>query len=129
MGKYIINHSVNGYTKVDILDTVITDTKDNIIVLVLDDSTNDRLSDYYERVTDILLSDNRLYIIIVGKESRIRKAIGYINSEEFSYTLDIQDCEEQTEEYQQQTAALEQFIDEYNQALQIFKTGMYKKES
>lgn len=75
MGKYIINHSVNGYTKVDILDTVITDTKDNIIVLVLDDSTNDRLSDYYERVTDILLSDNRLYIIIVGKESRIRKAI------------------------------------------------------
>lgn len=61
--------------------------------------------------------------------ARIRKAIGYINSEEFSCTLDIQDCEAQTEEYQQQTAALEQFIYEYSQALQIFKTGMYKKES
>lgn len=61
--------------------------------------------------------------------ARIRKATGYINSQEFSCTMDIQDCEEQTEEYQLQTQNIEAFICEYNQMLNLFKKGMYKKES
>lgn len=75
MAKYIINHKVNGFKTVDILDTVLTDSDDNDIVLVLDETTNDKLSDYYERVTDILLTKNRLYVIVVAKDSKIRKTI------------------------------------------------------
>lgn len=60
---------------------------------------------------------------------RVRVAIGYINAQEFSCKVDIQDCEEQAEEYQQQMEQLEQFIQEYNAVLHLFKTGMYKKES
>ena len=79
-------------------------------------------------MSELIIKDTGLSLGPHGT-ARIRKAIGYINGEEFSCTLDIQDCEEQAEEYQQQTEALERFIDEYKQALQIFKTGMYKKES
>ena len=61
MAKYIINHKVNGFKTVDILDTVLTDSDDNDIVLVLDETTNDKLSDYYERVTDILLTKNTCF--------------------------------------------------------------------
>lgn len=75
MANYIINHSVKGYEEVGIADSRLTDTEGNNIILVLDESTNDKLNDYYERATDILTSRNRLFLIVVAKESKIRKAM------------------------------------------------------
>lgn len=87
MARYIINHSLDGYETVNILDTKLTDTDDNTIILVLDETTSDKLQDYYERVIDILLSKNRLYVIVVGKESKIRKAICTLVTNYRNYNL------------------------------------------
>ena len=73
--KYIINHEIPEYTKVDITSSEINGAANDTVVLILDESTSDHLHDYYEQVTKILTSGNKLYIIIVGKESKIRKAI------------------------------------------------------
>lgn len=100
MAKYIINHIVNGYKTVDIDNEALTGEENNEIVLVLDNSTSDKLSIYYERVIDILLSRNTLYIVIVGKESKIRKAICnlVINYRNYNiYKVDSKDIV--TEEY------------------------------
>lgn len=86
-GKFIINHEVKGYKTVNITDTVLTDSDDNTIIIVLDESTSDKLADYYERVTDILLSKNKLYIIVVGKESKIRKSICTLVANYRNYNL------------------------------------------
>ena len=73
--KYIINHEIPEYTKVDITSSEINGAANETVVLILEESTSDHLHDYYEQVTKILTSGNKLYIIIVGKESKIRKAI------------------------------------------------------
>lgn len=73
--RFIINHEVKGYTTTNILDKSLKESSDNIVVLVLDESTSDKLAEYYNMVTDILLSKNKLYLIVVGKESKIRKSI------------------------------------------------------
>lgn len=75
MSKYIVNYDINGFEKVEISDKKLTTGSDNIIVLVLDESTSDKLMEYYESVTNILLSGNKLFIVMVGKESKIRKTL------------------------------------------------------
>ena len=74
MSKFIINHSVFGYDTVDIDDKRI-DSKDNTIILILNESTNNLMSKYYNRVIDIILSGAKLIMIAVGNESKIRKTL------------------------------------------------------
>lgn len=74
MGNYIINHDIDGFEKVDIDDSRLKD-KDNTIILVLNESTNDKLQLYYNNIIDIILSGAKLIAIETNKESKIRKII------------------------------------------------------
>lgn len=51
--KYIINHEIPEYTKVDITSSEINGAANDTVVLILDESTSDHLHDYYEQVTKI----------------------------------------------------------------------------
>lgn len=76
MQKLIINHTITGFNKVEITDDILQRiTKDDIIVLVLDKSTNKMLSTYYDTVLAAITKGAKLITIIVGKESDIRKSI------------------------------------------------------
>ena len=74
MSRYIINSSVVDYTTVEISDPRLTEVGSTVI-LILDKTTNDELYTYYNKVLDIIMAKNKLITIIVGKESKIRKAI------------------------------------------------------
>ncbi len=86
MGKYIINHSIEGYEKSEIGNTVLVG-KDNIVILVLDESTSDRLIDYYDSLIKIMVSGAKVFIIIVGKESKIRKSICILAANYRNYNI------------------------------------------
>ena len=73
MARYIINHDANGYERVNIDDDRL-ENSDNVIVLILNSESTD-LQLYYNKVIDIILSRAKLYTIVIGKESNIRKAI------------------------------------------------------
>lgn len=87
MGKFIINHEVSGYKTVDINNSELLDSDNNEIVLVLDESTNGKLNEYYNKVLDILLSKNKLYVIVVAKESKIRQSICILVANYRNYNL------------------------------------------
>ena len=74
MSRYIINSSVVDYTTVEISDPRLTEVGSTVI-LILDKTTNEELYTYYNKVLDIIMAKNKLITIIVGKESKIRKAI------------------------------------------------------
>lgn len=88
MSKYIVNHTVDGYETIpDITDERLVNSEGNDIIVVLDESTSSRLRDYYNSITDILLTRNKLCIIVVGKESKIRKPICTLSSTYRNYNL------------------------------------------
>ncbi len=74
MNKYVINHSIDGFNTVDITDERLI-SSESTVVLLLDESTNDKLYSYYNRVLEIIMAKGKLVTIVVGKESKIRKAI------------------------------------------------------
>lgn len=75
MGNYIVNHSINGLDNKKINDIEIVTGAGNNIVVVLDDSTKDSLNVYYNKIVEIILSNNKLIVIGVGEESNIERAI------------------------------------------------------
>ena len=75
MSKLIVNYAVDGYETVDIEDIVTEGVEGNEIFIVLDADTSDKIKVYYEKVLNILVSKNKMFLIIVGKESKIRKSI------------------------------------------------------
>lgn len=74
MSKFIINSSVVGFDTVEISDGRLTEPN-STVVLILDKTTNDKLYSYYNRVSEIIMAKSKLVTIVVGKESKIRKAI------------------------------------------------------
>lgn len=74
MNRYIINHNIQGYETVEI-DNKILLNNNNIIVVALDESTNDKLAIYYNSIIDIILSGAKVIILDIAKTSKIRKAI------------------------------------------------------
>lgn len=76
MGKRIIvNCEVPKCEIADINDSSLADGKGNNIIIVLDNSDGEVLQTYYNAVTNILLSKNKLYIILVGNDVKIGRAI------------------------------------------------------
>lgn len=86
MGKYIVNHTINDYITTNI-DNSELKNKDNINIIVLDESTNDKLSDYYNNVRDMIVAGARVYIIAVGTESKIKKSLFILAANYKNYNL------------------------------------------
>ena len=74
MEKFIINHKLNSFKSTTIDDLSLRGL-DKVVILVLDDTTNDSLQLYYNNVINIMLSGARLIAIELNKQSKIRKAI------------------------------------------------------
>lgn len=72
---YIINADVTGCEKVDIVDEILNECKDSTVVIVLDEDSNNCLHTYYNAVRSLMINKNRLIIIMVGAESKIRKQL------------------------------------------------------
>lgn len=71
MNKYIVNHDIEGMVRKNISDAELKEGTENLVVVVLDSSTEESLKEYYNNITDILLSKNKLVIIIIQDESDI----------------------------------------------------------
>ena len=74
MNKFIVNHSVEDFETTEITDERLKDSN-AITILVLDDTTSNELSVYYNAVVDIILAGGKLYCVAVDKESKLRKTI------------------------------------------------------
>lgn len=73
--KYIVNQLVAGYTSVEIDDRRLLENDKSFIIVALTEDTSNELSRYYNSIRDILLTNSKLMVVIVGKESKIRKHI------------------------------------------------------
>lgn len=112
MSKFIINHSVNGYQNTDIKNNDIYN-RDNTVILVLDESTSNKLVEYYDACTKMLSAGTKLCIIMVGKDSKIRKSICNLAANYRNYNLYKVDSKETvTEEYANTIIEREPTIDE-----------------
>lgn len=99
MAKFIINHSVNGYQNTTIENEEVY-KYDSTVILVLDESTSDKLVNYYDACTRMMSSGVKLFIIIVDKESKIRKSICNLAANYRNYNLYKVDSKNTiTEEY------------------------------
>ena len=87
MSKYLVNHSINGYETVEITDKKLVDGVGNYVVVLLDESTNTKALEYYDNITNILISQNKLILVIVGKESKIRKTVSYLVANYRNYNI------------------------------------------
>ena len=75
MANYIVNHSIKGFSRREITDTELKSGDGGVVVVVLDKSTSDQLYNYYNRILDLVLSKNKIILIMLGVESNIRKTI------------------------------------------------------
>ena len=75
MARYTVNHDIAESDRREITDEELTLGEQGLVVVVLDKSTNDQLYSYYNKVLELILSKNRLILIMVGSESNIRKPI------------------------------------------------------
>ena len=53
MNKYVVNHVIAGYREMSITDTRLVEGDNDIIVLILNQSTADKLTEYYNAVKNI----------------------------------------------------------------------------
>lgn len=86
MKKFVINHSIPGYETTDIKNKELLN-RDNSVILVLDESTSDGLSRYYDSTMQILAGGARMHIVAVGKESKIRKPLCNLAANYRNYNL------------------------------------------
>ncbi|MBR1453264.1 MAG: hypothetical protein IJ593_01265 [Lachnospiraceae bacterium] len=72
--KYIINHSLNDFKVLDI--NSINDVKpDDTVVMVLDETTNGKIKEYYTATEKMLLDRVNLYCVSIIDASNISKSI------------------------------------------------------
>lgn len=80
MDKYLIGFSnqIMGFESLDIIDEKISNLKNELVVMLLDDKSNGRLYDYYSKTRELLVNNNKIILILDGATSRIRKQIGML---------------------------------------------------
>lgn len=74
--NYSINIDIDGYNKIEIKDA--SGISDSNVVIVLNNSTNNRLFDYYSSVKDMILNRNRVILLIDSFTSNIDKQISML---------------------------------------------------
>lgn len=75
--KYIINESVMGCERVEITDEKLINDKDQLVYVVLNESTADAscLKTYYNSIKAMLKNNVKVFIVMVAETSKIRGSI------------------------------------------------------
>lgn len=95
-----INFSVDGYEKIDITDPKLEEYRDSTLLIALDGGTSDYLYNYYNKIRDILINKNRVILIVIGEESKIRKQICMLAASYRNYDIYyVQDKDTLNKEY------------------------------
>lgn len=75
--KYIVNESVMGCERVEITDEKLINDKDQLVYVVLNESTTDAscLKTYYNSIKAMLKNNVKVFIVMVAETSKIRGSI------------------------------------------------------
>ena len=75
--KYIVNESVMGCERVEITDEKLVNDKDQLVYVVLNESTADAscLKTYYDSIKAMLKNNVKVFIVMVAETSKIRGSI------------------------------------------------------
>ena len=75
--KYIVNESVMGCERVEITDEKLVNNKDQLVYVVLNESTADAscLKTYYNSIKAMLKNNVKVFIVMVAETSKIRGSI------------------------------------------------------
>lgn len=75
--KYIVNESVMGCERVEITDEKLINNKDQLVYVVLNESTADAscLKTYYNSIKAMLKNNVKVFIVMVAETSKIRGSI------------------------------------------------------
>lgn len=75
--KYIVNESVMGCERVEITDEKLINDKDQLVYVVLNESTADAscLKTYYNSIKEMLKNNVKVFIVMVAETSKIRGSI------------------------------------------------------
>ena len=75
--KYIVNESVMGCERVEITDEKLINNKDQLVYVVLNESTADAscLKTYYNSIKALLKNNVKVFIVMVAETSKIRGSI------------------------------------------------------
>lgn len=72
---YLVNAVVDGYKTLEITDKELESCTNDTVILVLDEQSSNYLYNYYNAVRTLLINKNRLLLIMIGAESKIRKQL------------------------------------------------------
>ena len=100
MARYIVNGKISGMESKQVTDKELVETKDSLVVVILDSGTSDKLYEYYSSIKNIILSGNKLVLINVARESNISKTISTLLSSYRCYNIyEVSNISLITEEY------------------------------
>ena len=74
MNKFVVNHELLGFEKVEIDDPRLLEDE-SMSIIVIDESCNNQLYKYYSNTCNILTSKSKVIMIVVGSEVSIRKTM------------------------------------------------------
>jgi len=86
---YLINAEVVSYKTLDIKAEELSTITGDTVIIVLDEQTSSYLYDYYNTVRTLLINKNRVILVMIDSESKIRKqlcmlAVSYRNYDIYS---------------------------------------------
>lgn len=75
MTKYIINETFHGYEKIDIDNIEAANKKDSLFVIIIDNKCDNKLSNYYSFINNVLKKHNRVILISVSDKNKCFKPL------------------------------------------------------
>lgn len=78
MTIYVVGLEIDGLTNLEIKREAVANVFDSVVIISLDDSSNGQLYEYYNSVRTLIMNRNRVILLTVAGESRIRKQISML---------------------------------------------------
>ena len=78
MDKYIVGYSLQGYLDLDLNSDSLNEIKDSLVIVVLDEKSNGKLYTYYSAVRSLIVSNNKVILLLIEAKSPIRKQISML---------------------------------------------------
>lgn len=75
MARYIVNTDVHNLERLEITDERLYSGDGNTVVVMLDAETDGKLHEYYNGILNVLLSRNKLILVLLGEGLELRKPI------------------------------------------------------
>ena len=84
---YLVNVEVDGYKTLDIMDSEFESCSKDTVAVVLDEQTSNYLYNYYTVIRNLLINKNRVILIMVDGESKIRKQLCMLTASYKNYDI------------------------------------------